>query len=98
MGSEGTAFRLRQLAALQADESLLGLVTGQAPLELLTESAPGAEHQGLDRGDRDVEHLGDLGVRTALELAHDEGGALVEGEEAEGAADLGGGRDVVLAR
>ena len=72
---------------------------GEAALELLAESAAGAEHQGLDRGDRDVEHVGDLGVGAAFELAHDEGGALVEGEEAEGAADLGRGRDVgVLGR
>ena len=89
VGSERASFSARELAALQSREGLLGVVAGQAALELLAERAAGAEHQGLDRGDRDVEHLGDLGVGAAFELAHDEGGALVEGEEAEGAAELG---------
>jgi hypothetical protein len=94
MCSERAAFRARELAALQEIQGLLGLLTRQAALELLAEGAPGAKHQSLDRGERDVEHLGDLCVRTSFELAHDKGGALVEGEEAEGVADLGCGRDV----
>ena len=89
-----SAIRTRELALLEAGERVFRFVAGESALELLAESSAGAEHQGLDCGDRDVEHVGDLGVRTAFELAHDEGGALVEGEEAQGAADLVRGRDV----
>ena len=57
------------------------------------------ELEGRSYADRRVEDLCDLGVGAALELAHDERGALVESEEAERAADLGRGRDVgVLGR
>src|SRR6266511_521024 len=69
-------------------------MAGEAALELFAQGAAGAENQGRDGADRDVEDLGDLGVRASFELAHDERGALVETEEAEGAADLGRGRDV----
>ena len=85
---------LESLRSCEARERELRLVAGEAALELLAERAAGAEDQGLDGADRDVEDLGDLGVGAAFELAHDERGALVEGEEAEGAADLVGGRDV----
>src|SRR5207247_2366508 len=69
-------------------------VAAQAALELLAEGAPGAEDEGLDGAEGHVEHVCDLGIRASFELAHDQGGALVEGEEAERAADLGGGGNV----
>jgi hypothetical protein len=94
MSTERASLLARQLAFLEARESHLGLVTGEATFELLPESAAGAEDQGLYGADRGVEDLGDLGVGPALELAHDERGALVEAEEPERPADLGGGRDV----
>jgi hypothetical protein len=69
-------------------EGELGFLAREPALELLAESAAGAEDQGLDGADGKVEDLGDLGVGTAFELPHDERGALVEREEAERAADL----------
>jgi hypothetical protein len=92
--SQAPRSALESLRVLQAGERRLRFVAGKPALELLAKSAAGAEDQGLDGADRDVEHVGDLRVRASFELAHDEGGALVEGEEAEGAADLGGGRNV----
>ena len=74
----------------------LGLVAGDPFLELLAERAPGAEDQGLDGAHGELEDLGDLLVAAPLELAHDEGGSLVEGEVAERAADVLGGEGVVL--
>ena len=79
VSSERSAFGARKLPPLEAGESRPRFVAGEAAFELFAESSPGAEHQGLDCGDRDVEHVGDLGVRAAFELAHDECGALVEG-------------------
>ena len=90
-----SAIRTRELALLEAGERVFRFVAGESALELLAKSSAGAEHQGLDCGDRDVEYVGGCSaLRTAFELAHDEGGALVEGEEAQGAADLVRGRDV----
>src|SRR5262245_12811934 len=59
------------------------LLAGQVLLELLAKCLPRAEQQRLERRDADAEHLGDLRVRAALELAHDECGALVRGQLAE---------------
>jgi hypothetical protein len=99
VSTDRSAFRGRELARLEAGQRLFGLAAGEPAFELLAKCAPRAKHEGLDRAHRDVEHLGDLGVRAALELAHDEGCPLVEGEDAEGAAELRGGRNVlVLAR
>jgi hypothetical protein len=63
-------------------------VAGDPFLELLTQGAARAEDQRFDGAHREAEDLGDLLVRAALELAHDERGALVEGEVTEGAADV----------
>src|SRR5262249_14245813 len=57
-------------------------------LELLAKGLPRAEEQGLERGDADAEHLGDLGVRAAFELAHDEGGSLIRGQLPERATEI----------
>ena len=65
-------------------------------LDRTAKSAPRAEDKGFDRTARDVEDLSDLGIRASFELAHDECGALVEGEEAEGVADLAGRGDVAV--
>ena len=79
----------------------------QRPFELLAQGAARTKDERLDGARRDVQDLGDLGVRASLELAHDERGALVEPEVAQCAADvLAGGqivvddrvRDVVLER
>ena len=96
MGAEGASLGARQLPFVEAREGELGLLAGEPALELLAESAAGAEDQGLDRADGEVEDLGDLGVRAAFELAHDERGALVEREEAERTADLACGGDVCV--
>src|SRR5205823_886558 len=47
------------------------------------ERAARAEDQRLDRGDRHAERVGDLRIRSPLELAHDERRALVEGKTGE---------------
>jgi hypothetical protein len=67
-------------------------VAREGALELLPQRPAGTEDEGLDRADRNVEDLGDLLVRARLDLAHDEGRALIEGDAAERAADLGGRR------
>src|SRR5690349_16650759 len=74
----------------------LGLAAGQRALELFAQRAPGPEDQRLDRARRDVEDLGDLGIRPALQLAHDERRALVEGEVPEGAPDVLRARRLVV--
>ena len=71
-------------------------MAGDPFLELLAQGAARAEDQGLDRAHGDVEDLGDLVVAAALELAHHERGALVEGEVAERSADVLGGERVFL--
>ena len=87
---------LGRRCSLQARERELCLLAREAALELLAESPARAEDEGLDGADGDIEDLGDLGVRAALELAHDERGALVEAEEPEGAADLARARHVAV--
>src|SRR5262249_16750296 len=74
----------------------LGLVAGDPSLELLAERAAGPEDQRLDGTHGEAEDLGDVLVRAALELAHHERGALVEGEVTERAADVLGADDVVV--
>ncbi len=96
VSAERASLGARQLRSLETRERELGLLARQPALELLAESAAGAEDQGLDRADGEVEDLGDLGVRAAFELAHDEGGALVEREEAESTADLACRGDVCV--
>ena len=96
VGAQSPSLRARQSLPVEARERELGLLAGEPAFELLAERAAGAEDKGFDGTDGEVEDLGDLGVRASLELAHDERGALVEGEEAEGPADLTGGRDVVV--
>ena len=61
-------------------------------LELLPQRAARAEEQRLERGDADAEHVGDLGVRAAFELAHDERGALVRRQLRERAPQVLGRR------
>ncbi len=94
MGPESAALGARELLLVEPGQRELGLLAGEPALELLAEGAAGPEDQGLDCADGEVEDLGDLGVRAAFELPHDDRGALVEGEEPECAADLGRGRDV----
>src|SRR5439155_3372680 len=69
---------------------------GDPFLELLAEGATSAEDQRLDRAHGEAEDLGDLLVGAALELAHDERGALVEGEVAERTPDVLGGDRVLF--
>src|SRR5690349_22158476 len=72
------------------------LATRQRALQLLPQRAARAKDQRLDGARRQVEDLGDLGVRTALELAHDQRSSLVEAEMAERAADVFAARHVVV--
>ena len=53
------------------------LLTRELLVELLAQRAPGPEEQSLERRDADAEHLGDLGVRATLELAHDHRSTLI---------------------
>jgi len=50
---------------------------------LHAEPAARAEEERLDRADGQAEHAGDLLVAAPLELAHHQGGALIEGEVGE---------------
>src|SRR5207302_8131079 len=89
------------LAAGQAPVELLRdrelrLVAGQGALELLAQRPSGSEEERLDGAGRDAEDLRDVGVRATFELAHHEGGALVEGEVAEGPADVLRARGLVV--
>jgi hypothetical protein len=86
----------RQGAIQLLREGKLGVGAREGALELFTERTPGAEDERLHRAHRDAEHLGDLGVRAALDLAQDDGGALVEREVAERAPDVLRPRPVVL--
>src|ERR671915_490335 len=71
----------------------------QGAFQVLAHRAAALEDQRLDRSRRELEHLGDLGVRAALELAHDQRRPLVEGQAREPATDLGGrGRRLVRYR
>jgi hypothetical protein len=74
----------------------LGVGAREHALELFPQRTPRAEDERLDRAHRDAEHLGDLGVRAPLDLAQDDGRALVEREMAERAADVVRSRPVVL--
>ena len=51
-----------------------------ARLARLDEPDPGADQQRLDGGDAHVERLGEVRVAQALELAHEQGGALLLGQ------------------
>ena len=86
----------RQPPVELARDRELGLVAGDPVLELLAQGAARAEDQRLDGADAQLEDLGDLLVAAALELAHHERRALVEGEVAERAADVLGADRVVL--
>ena len=94
--AQAAPLRAGQPTVELARDRELGLDAGERLLELLAEGAAGAEEQRLDRADGGVEDLGDLGVGATLELAHDERGALVEGEVAERAADLLRARALLL--
>ncbi len=96
MRADGPAFGPGQKAVLLPGDRSLGLRAGQAAVELLAQRAPGAKEQRLDRRDRELEHGGDLRVRAALELAHDERRALTERKVAEGALDVRGRRCVLV--
>jgi predicted MFS family arabinose efflux permease len=79
-------------------EGRFGLAAGQRALELLAERAPGAEEDGLDGGDGELQDLGDLGVRPSLEFAHDKRRALVEAQVGERVSDLIGRGDGLVGR
>src|SRR5438094_850943 len=64
------------------------------PLDL--EASARAEQERLDRADRERERLGDLLAAAALELAHHQGRALVEGEAGERVEHVVDARLVVL--
>ena len=96
VGAQGASLRAREALLLQAREGELCFLAGEAALELFAQGPAGAEDEGLNGADGDIEDLGDLGVRAALELAHDERCALVEAEEPEGAADLARARHVAV--
>jgi hypothetical protein len=94
--AEASALSRGEAACVQLRERDLGLLAGEAPLELLAERATRTEEQSLDSREGEFEYLADLRVRTAFELSHDERGALVEVEEAERIADLYRGRDILV--
>src|SRR5919204_532896 len=81
-----------------AGDGELGLAAGERRLQLLAQRAAGAKDQCLDGARRQLEDLGDLCIRAALELAHYERRTLVEGEMAERAADVLGARAFVFLR
>src|SRR5205823_2637595 len=76
----------------------LRLAAGERRLELLAQRATRPEDDGLDGARRELQDLGDLGVGTPLELAHDERGPLVERELSERAPDVLGARRFLLVR
>ena len=96
VSAQGAAFRAREALLIAARERERCLAAREAAFELFSQSPARAEDQGLDGADRDIEDLGDLGVRASLELAHDERCALVEAEEPEGAADLARARHIAV--
>jgi hypothetical protein len=75
-----------------AQKNVLGLAARERPLELLGEAPAGTEEQPLKRGGRHLEDLGNLGVRTALELAHHDCRALRWRQVLECAQDVGEAR------
>src|SRR5207248_3792414 len=96
VGPESSALAARQAPVELARDRELGVVAGDSLLELLAERAAGAEDQRLDCAHGEAEDLGDLLVGAALELAHHERGALVEGEVAKRAADVLGADRVLF--
>src|SRR5688500_13406126 len=79
---------LRQAPVELEREHALGFATRERPFELLAKRAPRAEEQRLHGRGRYREHLGDLGVRAPLELAHDGRRTLVERERTDCADEL----------
>ena len=65
-------------------------------LELLGERAARAEEERLERGRRDAEDLGDLGVRATLELAKHDGLTLLRRDLRERGEELADARAVVV--
>src|SRR6266516_3866020 len=96
MGPESSALAARQASVELARDRELSVVAGDSLLELLAEGATSAEDQRLDGAHGEAEDLGDLLVGAALELAHDERGALVECEVAERTPDVLGGDRVLF--
>src|SRR4029077_7702109 len=75
----------------------LRFAAGDRSFELLAQRTACTEDEGLDCARRDLEDLGDLGVRAPLELAHHEGRTLVESEMTERAPDVVARRSGVVA-
>ena len=94
---QGGALRARQQAVELARDGARGLMARERALERLTQGTAGAEDERFDFVDRVLEDLGDLLVRTALYLAHDESGALVEVEPPESATDVVWRRPLLVA-
>lgn len=90
------ALRARERAVELLRDRDLGVGARERALELLAQRATGSEEQRLDGGRRHAENLGDLRVRASFDLAQDDGGALVEREMPERAADVLGGRPAVV--
>src|SRR5262249_17505392 len=65
-------------------------------VELLGQRAPGPEEERLEGAGGDPEHLRDLGVRPAFDLAHHDRLALRHGDATEGSHQLGDGRSVAV--
>lgn len=96
VGAELGLLRARKGPVELLRDRKLGPRACQRAFELLAERTARAEDERLDRARREAEHLADLRVRAPLDLAQDDGGALVEGEVAEGAADVFRRRPVVV--
>jgi len=75
-------------AAKAASNSIADVGLVAVCLELLAQCAAGPEDQRLHCADAQPEDLGNLLVAAALELAHHQRRALVEGKVAERAADV----------
>ncbi|HEX3054677.1 MAG TPA: hypothetical protein VHP82_00880 [Gaiellaceae bacterium] len=86
----------REVAVQLLREGELCVAAGERALELFPKRAPSTKDERLDRAHRDAEHVGDLGVRASLDLAQDDGRALVERKVSERAPNVLRSRPDVL--
>ena len=87
----------RQTSVELTRDRELSFAAGDRSFELFAQRAACTEDERLDCARRDLEDLGDLGVRAPLELAHHECRPLVEGEMTERAPDVVARRSGVVA-
>ena len=79
----------RKSAVQAAEQGLLGFAAGEGILQVFGEPAAGAEDGCFERALAQTHDLGDLGIRAALELTHDECRALSRRQMLERPEDVG---------